>query len=656
VRIVTSTNLCIAGETGMSWALVGPVGAPGPQGPAGVAGAQGPAGAAGTPGATGATGSTGATGPAGAIGPFAGGAYSASVDYPAGSVVEYSSTVYLAIQVNGPSSTVITPGANAAYWVATDASGTTPASYIAVKTGNSFFVPLDSAIFAPPAFPSVATNSGFIFNLNGTVTVAAAGTYTYDYDVLVDEAGSLGLLVNGTFVPSTSFGRQTGTTQIVGHGIITLNAGDVVTLVNSPFGISVLALNAPSPLTNTASFTLVALAAGTPGATGSTGATGPAGPAGATGSTGATGATGPTGSAGATGIVQGISVASVSNTASAGGGTLSVGGTAANPTFSINFPASSGGVTSVSASGTQTGGAASVSVSSSTTTPSISINFPPDYIYGDGSDGTVTGVCDITSSMNWVTSPPSQGIQCTTFTVASGVTLTVPSGTVIRSTGEVNINGAIVVQAGAAQGLYSVSAFDSYPNATPALSLFTWRKTLHPGAFGGGNGGGANGSNGLGGGSIVILSQGALTIPSGGSITANGTVGVFVNGLEAGAGGGGAGGIIILASKTSVTNSGELDAVGAAGAASGLNSQGIPYDSGGGGGGGVIHLLAPSGEITSGPWFTGGGIQGGGGDQGAGDGFSGGACGGSGGGDGKAGSYGLRFTTIVADPATLFVP
>src|ERR1035438_7617407 len=64
VRIVASTNLCIAGETGMSWALVGPVGAPGPQGPAGVAGAQGPAGAAGTPGAAGATGSTLSMGPA----------------------------------------------------------------------------------------------------------------------------------------------------------------------------------------------------------------------------------------------------------------------------------------------------------------------------------------------------------------------------------------------------------------------------------------------------------------------------------------------------------------------------------------------------------------------------------------------------------------
>jgi hypothetical protein len=38
-------------------------------------------------------------------------------------------------------------------------------------------------------------------------------------------------------------------------------------------------------------------------------------------------------------------VGTVGNTASAGAGTLSVGGTAANPTISINFPASSGGGT-----------------------------------------------------------------------------------------------------------------------------------------------------------------------------------------------------------------------------------------------------------------------------------------------------------------------
>jgi hypothetical protein len=75
VRIVASTSLCVAGETGVMWALVGPTG---PQGPAGPAGASGPAGPAGSPGApgtpgatgpTGPTGLTGATGPVGPVGP-----------------------------------------------------------------------------------------------------------------------------------------------------------------------------------------------------------------------------------------------------------------------------------------------------------------------------------------------------------------------------------------------------------------------------------------------------------------------------------------------------------------------------------------------------------------------------------------------------------
>jgi hypothetical protein len=364
VRIVSSTSLCVVGEVGTTWAVVGPTGATGaigpqgangatgaagtagatgaagstgaagPIGPTGAAGAAGPAGPTGANGATGsigpqgpigntggqgatgptgptgatgstgpagpagAAGSTGGTGPAGATGPFAGGAYSASVDYPAGSVVEYSSTVYLAIQVNGPSSTVITPGANAAYWVATGASGTTPASYIALTTGISWFVAPGSTILPGPPLSNVATNSGFSFDPNGTVTVAAAGTYTYDYDVYSAIAGSAAIQVNGNRAPNTTFGGETGATQIVGHGIIALNAMDVVRLINvSPTGL----LLEPPPLVNAASFTLVALAAGTPGATGSTGATGPAGPAGSTGSTGATGATGSQGSVGSAG-------------------------------------------------------------------------------------------------------------------------------------------------------------------------------------------------------------------------------------------------------------------------------------------------------------------------------------------------------------------
>jgi uncharacterized membrane-anchored protein len=66
------------------------------------------------------------------------------------------------------------------------------------------------------------------------VTVLSAGTYIYDYNVYADEPGSLVLQVNGVSVSGTTFGRATGTSQIIGHGLIILNANDVVTLVNSP--------------------------------------------------------------------------------------------------------------------------------------------------------------------------------------------------------------------------------------------------------------------------------------------------------------------------------------------------------------------------------------------------------------------------------------
>jgi len=56
VRIVASTSLCVAGETGMTWALVGATGATGTPGTPGATGPAGPAGP---------TGPTGATGPAG---------------------------------------------------------------------------------------------------------------------------------------------------------------------------------------------------------------------------------------------------------------------------------------------------------------------------------------------------------------------------------------------------------------------------------------------------------------------------------------------------------------------------------------------------------------------------------------------------------------
>ena len=277
--------------------------------------------------------------------------------------MQYSSTVYLAIQVNGPSSTVITPGTNSSYWVATGVNGTAPANYISLTAlSGTATVAYNASVFAAAASPTVAPTpvTGYSYDpTSGNVTVAAAGTYVYDFDILVNEAGSLGLTVNGSLNPNTAFGRATGTSQIVGHGLITLPANAVVNLINSNSSTTLTFSTSPTQDV-VASFTLVALAAGTPGAPGAaatvsvgTTTTGAAGSSASVSNSGTSSAAtfnftipqGVAGAAGAAGVVQSIAVGTVGNTASAGLGTLTVGGTAANPTISINFPVSSGGGT-----------------------------------------------------------------------------------------------------------------------------------------------------------------------------------------------------------------------------------------------------------------------------------------------------------------------
>jgi hypothetical protein len=280
-------------------------------------------------------------------------------------------------------------------------------------------------------------------------------------------------------------------------------------------------------------------------------------------------------------------------------------------------------------------------------------------VYGDGSDGTTTGVCNISvNPTNWVTSPPATDIQCTNFTVMSGVTLTVPSGTLIHATGTVTISGTLTVQAGAAQGLYMMAPNTNSLSGGLALNAFTLRKLLNPGPFGGGNGGTffLNGTSGLGGGSIVILAAGSISIGASGSINANGANGLEETDDEFGDGGG-AGGIVILASKTSISNSGAINTTGGNGANAIIDET----DPAGGGGGGLIHLLAPSGQLTGGTRNVAGGSAGTGSVAGYQTSFGGGALAGNGGAGpyfapATAGTAGLSLSTTVVDPATLFVP
>jgi hypothetical protein len=162
---------------------------------------------------------------------------------------------------------------------------------------------------------------------------------------------------------------------------------------------------------------------------------------------------------GVSGVWHLIAQVGATGAAGAAGGVGAAGATGA---MGATGPA--GGVTSVSAGTITTGGAASLSVTNGNSTPTINITVPS--IYGDGS--SAAGLCNISSSTNWVTSPPATEIQCGTFTLSAG-TLTVPSGTVIRATGAVTIDGTIVVQPSGAQGLYVFPALGNSSSGGVAL-------------------------------------------------------------------------------------------------------------------------------------------------------------------------------------------
>jgi hypothetical protein len=282
---------------------------------------------------------------------------------------------------------------------------------------------------------------------------------------------------------------------------------------------------------------------------------------------------------------------------------------------------------------------------------------PAASIFGDGSEGAVS----ISGAVDWSATSPDSTLQFTNLTV-SGI-LTIPSGAIIRATGAVTISGLIIVKPTVAPtaGVAATAAASSGDAISAAggvgLNPFFARTLVSPGGRGGGWGAGATSTavlGGAGGGSLVILAEGAITIGAGGAIYADGGHGTS-GPLNSTAGGGGAGGVIVLASKTVVSNMGILSVKGGIGA-SGNFTPGSGYSAGGGGGGGFINLLAPA--VTPGTTVVFAGVAGVN-DNATGHGSAGGASYGDGGRSGpspSAGGAGRVVTTIISDPATLFVP
>jgi hypothetical protein len=232
-------------------------------------------------------------------------------------------------------------------------------------------------------------------------------------------------------------------------------------------------------------------------------------------------------------------------------------------------------------------------------------------IYGDGSGGAKTVAANETLS--------DPVAMYTDVVINSGVTFTVPSGTVIRCSGSFVNNGTLLVQSGAPGGEASSDTTTTIrPLLTPphpgisarspstgesgnstnarfggegglGLSQFQAALLRYPGPFAGGGGAGGFFVGGAGGGSLVVLCAGGIT--NNGVIRADGASGTG-NSIS---GGGGGGGVIILASKTSVISAAasQLLARGGNGAGSGANAG-----TSGGGGGGIIHLIAPAVNAT----------------------------------------------------------
>ena len=267
--------------------------------------------------------------------------------------------------------------------------------------------------------------------------------------------------------------------------------------------------------------------------------------------------------------------------------------------------------------------------------------------YGDGSDGALT----ISSAVDWNVTPPDGMLQFSSLTIAPTGSLTVPSGLVIRVTGNVSIGGPITVSPGTSNyGRNCYPALESTTGA-PALSTFQARFMLVPPAAGYAMQGA------LSGGGIVILSTGSITITGTGSIRAPGLDGSLYGTFGVGSGSilyaASAGGIVTLGSRASITNAGSIIANGGAGA----DGDGY-WGAGGGGGGGIVHFFAPT--IVSGTVNVSGGT---GASHGGTYTFvAGGACGGSGGSSNTAGTpagpggTGQVFTTVTSEPATFFVP
>lgn len=235
-------------------------------------------------------------------------------------------------------------------------------------------------------------------------------------------------------------------------------------------------------------------------------------------------------------------------------------------------------------------------------------------IFGNGSAGSKHISVDTIFDVN------EFNLQYKDFTIDATVTLTIPSGAILRCHGTFTNNGTLIVPtaaAGGQYGNYSSSTIDggnrpAHPGVTAGaagtgaidpgtifhgtgaavggkggigLQGFAARQLLKPGAYGGGGGAASyEGPGAPGGGSLVILARSGILNSNTGIIRA-----AQPDEPTYGAGGGG-GGWLIFASSAHITNAGNIEANGG----NAYHFSAGSFGAGVGGGGGLVHFVAPT--------------------------------------------------------------
>jgi len=213
---------CLKNENNIRFNSQGPRGIQGSDGPAGT---QGPTGVRGTSGAAGAAGSTGATGSTGPEGPQ--GPTGAT---GAGSTGATGSTGLEGSQ--GPTGATGDTGPTGPTGATGPTGDTGP-----VSLGDYAYIYTSSAQALPPGSNVVFQNDG---PSSGISHIAASeftvinesGVYQIEFVAAVDEANQLAIQVNGLTEPSSIYGSNAGMQLNSGQTILSLTAGDLITLTN----------------------------------------------------------------------------------------------------------------------------------------------------------------------------------------------------------------------------------------------------------------------------------------------------------------------------------------------------------------------------------------------------------------------------------------